>query len=135
MPTVSDEFVKHAQQLAEGAKKLLEKDAADQKIEKEAQAALKPTIEAVASVLVDNGFVAEHDKQAAIQSLSSHENCLKALQKTAMVKLSGANVSRQPAAEKMGSAHDDAAATVVDHRGEKVGAADLGLFRKLGFNV
>ena len=79
MPVVSAEFIKQAKFLAEDAKARLQKDAeAQEKI-----ATLKAKAEIVADTLVSTGIVNPNVKEAAIRSLSDHEETLEALNKVA----------------------------------------------------
>ena len=76
MPNVSEEFVAHAERLAQGTKQQLEKDAA-------AKQTLQKTAEMTADTLVNTGIVPESQKAAAVQALLDHEQALQALNKTA----------------------------------------------------
>lgn len=124
MPNVSNEFIAHAQRLAEGTKQTIEKSSAQTQT-------LKTTAEMVADTLINNGLVPEGQKQAAVTALLDHEQCLQALNKTANVvtKKADAKTQDQPATS-MGSAVGPEKRAASDMR-----ESDRTLLRRLNFNV
>ena len=122
MPLVSEDFVKHAQALAEGVPALQAKLA-----ETEKQAAAAPVakvneslIEATVNTLVSQGLIPVTEKAAAAASLKDPEQILQALNKTAQLVR----------AEPMGSSEKTASAGT-----SNMPESDRTLLTRLGFSV
>ena len=122
MPLVSEEFVKHAQALAEGVPALQAKLAETEKQAAAVQVAPKVNeslIEATVNTLVSQGLIPATEKSAAIANLKDPEQILQALNKTAQLVR----------AETMGSESIDKSAGVASVQSE----SDRTFLSRLGF--
>jgi len=122
MPLVSEEFVKHAQALAEGVPALQAQLA---EVEKKASATIAPKvsdslIEATVNTLVSQGLIPATEKAAAAASLKDPEQILQALNKTAQLVR----------AEPMGTSEKTASAGTPN-----MPESDRTLLTRLGFSV
>lgn len=132
MPNVSDEFIKSAAKLAEYVKNSANEKQAEDKTPQVSDN-VKTSAAVVAETLVTQGLIAENEKEAAVASLTDHEQALLALNKIAQAKM--AAPKQTAPATSMGAPAQPEKKAAFDHRGEPLRESDRKLFQALGISV